>query len=189
MKRLVLATFLIVITSCENKKECDKHIIHFGNEQWTFPSTIGAADKRHHLSFHSPAYYYKMCGSSHQVILGFDWKSGDFDNDRQPKEDLFSCDINTYIFQVRQTGNTYDSLIRKIESIYGKKFTLVKGTKTDHLYNAEKNRPFEHCLLKVDSCLTVGIKNSRSHELGNVVTVHYMFGLSLGDVGLQVGNY
>jgi hypothetical protein len=186
MKVMAIILIVIILTGCQADSE--KHIIRFAGEDWLFPSTIGQVVQTHKLSFRPPAYYYKNKGDSLILILSYDWKTGDFDNDRQEKKVLFPRDIKTYTFQIKRNKNTYDSLKHLIEKSYNKQFHLIKGTKTDSWTIAEKNRPFQHDLLQVDNCLTIGIKNSYSGELGDIITVHFMYGLSLGDIGIQVGN-
>ena len=185
----VFGLMLIIAISCNQAPDCKKQIMEFGGEEWVFPSTMREVTEKHDLEFNSPAYYHKMLSDSIQVIVHFESEGGDFDNDLQQKEDLYSRDANVYIFQVKKSKDTYDSLKHSIESFYGKRFYMVEDTLMDHSSYPAKKRAFKHNLLKVDSCLTVGIKNSHSNELGQIVTVHYMYGFTMSNIGIEAGNY
>ena len=43
--------------------------------------------------------------------------------------------------------------------------------------------------MKVDDCLTIGIRNSTSDIFGKSVTVQFMYDLSLGKIGNQMDSY
>lgn len=168
---------------------CDAVTIRFANEDWTFPSTIGEAVNNHDLDFKPPGYYYKTDSINQQILLAYHDEFGDYDDDRQAKETLYPRDVHTYVFQFKKRPNTYDSLKRHFETQFKQKFVLTKGIKTRSFWFDYGKMPFEHHLLKVDDCLTIGIKNSKSDGLGEIVTVQLLYGLPLGDIGIWMGNW
>ncbi|NIJ51664.1 hypothetical protein [Dyadobacter arcticus] len=175
--------------SCNWSPNCDQLRVSYANKNWIFPSTIGEAEEKHGLAFKQPAYYYTTDSTNLEVVVCFHNKSGDYDDDRQQKETLYPRDVHTYLFQFKAGQNTYDSLKLDLEKKYQKRFVLTKGLKTWNIFIEEKNRPFEQNLLIVNECLAFGISNGKSERFGKVVNVHMMYGLSLGDIGVQAGGW
>jgi hypothetical protein len=183
MDKLLAICVIFFLLSCDERRGCEPVTFHFANKRWAFPSTVEEAVKKHNLAYHPPGYYYQTDTNSYEVLLSYHSKWLDFSNDIQPKETLYPRDVHTYVFQFKAGPNTYDSLRNDLESRYS------KGLKPKSYVLEEHERPFQFNLLEINECLTVGIKNSKSQRFGKIVTVQFIYGLSLGDIGVQMGSY
>jgi len=184
-----LATTVIIlkmIFGFQVQPPCEAVTITFGGKKWSFPSSVEEAVRKHNLSYKAPGYYYKVDTTQMKLILGYHFNPGDFSNEYQAKEVLFSRELHSYIFQFPDRPNLYDSLQSDLENTYEKKFILTKGIK-DSEYAAEKE--FEFKFLTVNSCLTIGIKRSRPEKKEKTITVRFMYNLPLGKMGIQMENY
>ncbi|UTM21741.1 hypothetical protein [Dyadobacter chenhuakuii] len=162
----------------------NKHVdIKIGGTKWALPSTVGDAVKRHALNYKPPGYYYKNYPNKMEVILSVNDQPGDYFKENQPKEALFDRTLNGYIFRFPQNQINYDSLKVDIETTYKKKFKLTKGRKEATTLR-EDQMQFEYDFLMVDDKLTIGI-----HKSPTLVVVRYMYGMSIGKMGVKMGSY
>jgi hypothetical protein len=168
---------------------CDPVKFEFNRIEWSFPSNAKTAFNKHKLSYKPPGYYYSEDSNQVVAILDYHYQPLDFDNEYQPKEVLFPRHLHSYIFQIPERETTYDSLQTALEQLFNKKFVLTKGLKEYSSTLREEERPFEFNFLTVDSCFTVGIKRSLSSDRKKIVTVRFMYGLSLGYMGIVMGGY
>ncbi|MCE6990831.1 hypothetical protein [Dyadobacter sp. CY323] len=183
---------LFLLTACwifkDPEVECDPVSFEFLNSTWQFPSTVEKAVEKHNLDYHPPGFYYKINDLQTRLVLGLNFEGGDYYNERQPKQTLYSRTLNSYIFQFKEGPRTYDSLRFVIEKQFDKPFILVKGMKEGETLR-ENEKPFEYHFLTITPCLTVGIKRSKSEKREDLVTVRFMYNLSMGRMGVVMGNY
>ncbi|NIJ51661.1 hypothetical protein [Dyadobacter arcticus] len=189
MKIITLALLMVnAISTYAQKRPCKLVEFSFAKKDWAFRSNVEGRFKKHELQYKPPGYYYKIDENNVEVILGYHSEDWDFDDEYQPKEVLFPRILHSYIFQIPEKNETYDSLKNVLEKSFKKKFIFTKGLKEgDTLLESE--RPFEFNFLEINSCLTVGIKRSHAENRGEVVTVRFMYGLSLGYMGTIMGSY
>jgi len=165
---------------------CEPVSFKFGGKHWSFPSSVEDAVKKHSMSYKAPGYYYKVDSTQMESILGYHFKPGDFSNEYQPKEVLFSRVLHSYVFQFPDGPNVYDSLQSDLEMTYKKKFIVTKGIKDSEF---AKEKEFEFNFLTVNPCLTIGIKRSKPEQRKKTITVRFMYNLPLGKMGIQMENY
>ena len=195
MRYLQILIFLIgVVTISFRAAKPDPASVNFGGEDWDFPSTVQEAVNTHHLSYKPPGYYYKIYPTGMEVILDYYAIGPDVSNEYQPKEALFLKTLHSYVFRFKNKAGVYDSLRQNLELTYGKKFVLTNGIK-DSKYAMKKE--FAYDFLVVSPALTIGIKKTRSYEGATrpneegveMVTVRFMYDLTVGKMGIHMGNY
>jgi hypothetical protein len=161
--------------------------ISFGGEKWDFPSDIEDAVNAHELLYKPPGYYYKKYPTGMETVLDYYAAGHDFANEYQPKEILFSKKIHSYIFRFENKAGVYDSLRQNLEKTYRKKFVFTTGKKESRFTDVGE---FAYDFLTVSPEVTVGIKTGYSpDDHYEVVTVRFMYDLSLGRMGVEMGNY
>lgn len=192
MKKALLIFSLLVnfpfIAPCQILG-CEPLKFEFNKIEWSFPLTVREAFEKHRLAYKPPGYYYKLQEHKTELILDFHYQSLDFDDEYQSKEVLFPRKLHSYIFQVAEQSGTYDSLRHVLEQAFNSKFILTKGLKDRNPTLRESERPFEFDFLTVSPCLTVGMKRSHSENKSPIVTVRFMYGLTLGYMGIIMGSY
>lgn len=187
--RYLIYFFLIGIgATIIRESECDeKIIIVFADNKWKFPSTVGEAVESHGLDYRPPGYYFKVLEPNKvDVILFYNYSSGDMANEYQPKQTLYPKELNSYIFRFFEKEGLYDSLRTSLEKQYGGEF-IREQRPEDSLY---PNTPkFECDLMKISPCLSVAMKRNKDYEGRNKVVVRFMYRLSLKDMVLQMSSF
>jgi hypothetical protein len=177
-----------IVLRLEDPSSCGPTQFRFLDETWTFPATVQQAVFDHHLNYKPPGGYFKKDASHNEIILDYHYQGGDFINEYQPKETLYSRQLHSYVFGFKEQTNTYDSLKLVLEQSFDKKFVLVQGIKDSELV-APENKPFAYNLMTVSDCLTIGIKRSSPRRKEKTVTVRFMYNLPLGKIGIHMGNF
>jgi hypothetical protein len=128
------------------------------NWKMIFPSTVGEAVKLHQLDYNPPGYYYKpITYGQGEVIVTYKYKKGDFYNEHQAKETLFSRELDSYLFSFLERKGLQDSLMKDLEITYGKKFQFVKAASSP---KAMMQMSYNMFFLAVDSCVTIGLTST-----------------------------
>ena len=184
LKRIVIFSLFICILITVSIfvwwiKQPDPVTFNFNQENWQFPSTAGEAVKKHDLDFLPPGYYYKEDATGVKVVLHYHSRLGDFDDDRQAKEVLYGRSLHSYEFTFPYKPSLYDSLKNDLEITFHKKFLLIKGFK----YGSAKDdkRPYAYQFLTISPDLVVGIKQDHENVSSRIITVKFMYDLSLSE--------
>ena len=161
-------------------KQPDPVAFNFNQETWQFPSTVGEAVKKHDVDFRPPGYYYKEDSTRTKVVLHYHSRFGDFDDDRQAKEALYGRNLHSYEFTFPYKPGLYDCLKNDLQVAFHKKFLLTKGFK----YGSAKDdkRPFAYQFLTISPDLVVGIKQDHENVSPRIITVKFMYDLSLSEM-------
>ena len=176
MRVILLLSLAILTTSLVWDKQVSPISFSFANDKWTFPSTIGDGVKKYNLQFKPPGYYYREYPNL-ELILLYDYGFSELENDKQPKETLYSKKFHTYYFRFPDHGSTYDSLRYAIEKQYNKKFSARTGIRTPS-FSDEIASEYKDDILNVNQPLSIGIKRMKSNsKWKDIVGVYFIYGL------------
>lgn len=185
---IILIVTVLVTLKMFYYNQCEEvAIINFANKQWFFPSTVEDAVIKHGLDYRPPGYYFKIFQpNSMEVILYYDYKNSDFYNENQPKESLYERQLNSYIFGFYAKKGMYDSLKTMLENTYDTKFVWTKRVQNPQYPNIPK---LEFDLMKINSCLSVGMKTNKDYDGKNKIVVRFMNGMTRDEMIQNMGSF
>ncbi|UHG92546.1 hypothetical protein [Spirosoma oryzicola] len=155
--------------------------INFSGQNWSFPRTVQEAVSEHQLAYKSPGFYYKFNQSpDYQIRLLPIYQANDLLNEHQPKQHLYNRPIQAYLFKLRDTGLTFDSLLAALRTEYKIPFQIERDSV---LVGHQKKEAEALALATLSEHINVGLIKPYTEPLAKKeVTLGIYYDLPLSDL-------